>query len=79
MKTVLITILLLLLGPKRGEVIGCWRILHTEKFHKLYPSPSIFRIVKSGHVAPKEEKGNACRILVRKPEVKRPLGRPRCR
>jgi hypothetical protein len=25
------------------------------------------------------EKGNACRILVGKPEGKRPLGRPRCR
>jgi hypothetical protein len=25
------------------------------------------------------EKRNACRILVRKPEGRRPLGRPRCR
>jgi hypothetical protein len=30
-----------------------------------------------GHVARMGEKRNACRILVRKPEGKRPLGRPR--
>jgi hypothetical protein len=26
-----------------------------------------------------EEKGNACKILVRKPEGKRPCWRPKCR
>jgi hypothetical protein len=33
----------------------------------------------AGHVARMGEKRNACRILVRKPEGKRPLGRPRRR
>jgi hypothetical protein len=47
--------------------------------------PSIIRIIKSrrmrwaGHVAGMEEKRNACRLLVGKPEGKRPLGRPRRR
>jgi hypothetical protein len=42
----------------------------------------IIRIIKSrrmrwaGHVARMGEKGNAYRLLVRKPEGKRPLGRP---
>jgi hypothetical protein len=51
----------------------------------LYSSPSIIRIIKSrrmrwaGHVAQTGEKRNAYRILVGKPEGKRPLGRPRHR
>jgi hypothetical protein len=32
-----------------------------------------------GHVARKDEKRNAYRLMVGKPEGKRPLGRPRCR
>jgi hypothetical protein len=53
--------------------------------HSLYSSPSIIRMIKSrrmrwaGHVARMREKRNAYRILVRKPEDKRPLGRPRRR
>jgi hypothetical protein len=71
-------------GPKRDEVIGGWRKLHTE-LHNLYCSPSIIRIIKSrrmkwaGHVARMGEKRNAYRILVGKVEGKRPLGRPRRR
>jgi hypothetical protein len=59
--------------------------LHNEELHNLYSSPSIIRIIKSrrmrwaGHVAGMAEKRNAYRILVGKPEEKRPLGRPRCR
>jgi hypothetical protein len=51
----------------------------------LYCSPSIIRMVKSGgmrwteQVARVGEKRDACRILVGKPEGKRPLGRPRRR
>jgi hypothetical protein len=69
-------------GPKRGEVIGGWRKRDNEKPHNLYCSPNIIRIIKSrrmrwaGHVARMGEKGNAYRILVGKPEGKRPLGRP---
>jgi hypothetical protein len=51
----------------------------------LYSSPSIIRIIKSRtmrwarHVAGMGEKRNMYRLLVGKPEGKRPLGRPRCR
>jgi hypothetical protein len=69
-------------GPKRDEVTGEWRKLHNEELHDLYSSPSIIRIIKSrrirweGHVARMGEKRNAFRLLVGKPEGKRPLGRP---
>jgi hypothetical protein len=62
-------------GPKRDEVTGDWRKLHNEELHNLYSSPNIIRIIKSRM----GEKSNAYRILVGKPEGKRPLGRPRCR
>jgi hypothetical protein len=72
-------------GPKRDEVTGDWRKLHNEELHNLYSSPIIIRVVKSmrmrweRHVARMEAKRNAYRILVGKPEGKRPLGRPRRR
>jgi hypothetical protein len=74
-------------GPKRDGVTGGWRKLHNEELHNLYSSssPSIIRIIKSrrmrwaGHVAQMEEKRNVYRLLVGKPEGKRPLGRQRCR
>jgi hypothetical protein len=72
-------------GPKRDEVTGEWRKLHNEELHELYSSPNIIRIIKSrrmrwaGHVARMGEKKNAYRLLVGKPEGKRPLGRPRRR
>jgi hypothetical protein len=71
--------------PKRDEVKGGWRKLHNEKLHNLCSSPSIIRIIKSrrmrwaGHVARMVEKRNGYRLLVGKPEGKRPLGRPRRR
>jgi transcription termination factor 2 len=72
-------------GPKRDGVTGGWRKLHNEELHNLYSLPSIIRIIKSrrmrwaGHVARMEEKRNVYRLLVGKPEGKRPLGRPRRR
>jgi hypothetical protein len=72
-------------GPKRDEVTGGWRRLHNEELHNLNSSPSIIRMIKSkrmrwaGHVARMGERRNTYRTLVGKPEVKRPLGRPRRR
>jgi hypothetical protein len=69
-------------GLKREED-GSWRKLHNDELHSLYSSPNIVRAIKSrrmrwaGHVAP-EERG-VYRILVGRPEGKRPLRRPRRR
>jgi transcription termination factor 2 len=67
------------------EVTGGWRKLHNEELHNLYSSPSIIRVIRSrrmrwaGHAARMGEKRIPYRILVGKPEGKRPLGRPRRR
>jgi hypothetical protein len=72
-------------GPKRDEVTGEWRKLHNEELRDLYFSPNILRVIKSrrmrwaGHVACTGEIRSACRVLVRKPEGKRTLGRSRRR
>jgi hypothetical protein len=72
-------------GPKRDEVTGEWRKPHNEELLDMYFLPSIIRIIKyrrmdwAEHVARMGEKKNACRLLVGKPEGKRPLGRPRWR
>ena len=72
-------------GPKRDEVTGEWRRPHNEVFKDLYCSPNIFRVIKSrrmrwaGHVARMGERRGVYRVLVGKPEGKRPLGRPRRR
>jgi hypothetical protein len=72
-------------GPKRDRVTGGWRKLHNEELYNVYFSPSIIRIIKSrrmrwaGHVARIGEKRIVYRLLVGKPEGKRPLGRPRHR
>jgi hypothetical protein len=64
---------------------GSWRKLRNDELHSLYSSPNIFRVIKSritrwtGHVARMEEGRGVCRILVGRPEGKRPLGRPRRR
>jgi hypothetical protein len=64
-------------------VTGEWRKLHNKELHDLYSSPSINRIInvrsmrRAGHVARMAKKRNAYRLLVGKPEGRRPLGRPR--
>ena len=70
-------------GPSRDEVTGEWRRLHSEELNDLYSSPYIVRVIKSrrmkwaGHVARTVEERGVYRVLVGKPEGKRPLGRPR--
>jgi hypothetical protein len=72
-------------GPKTDGVTGGWRKLHNEELHNLYSLPSKIRIIKSRrmrwaeHVARMGKKRNVYRLLVGKPEGKRPLGRPRRR
>ena len=75
----------IMFGPKRDEVTGEWRKLHNGELNDLYSSPNVVRVIKlrrmrwAGHVARMEERRVAYRALVRKPEGKRPLGRPRLR
>ena len=70
---------------ERNEVTGGWRKLHNEEVNDLYCSPSIVRVIKSrrirwaGHVARMGERRGVYRVLVGKPEGKRPLGRLRRR
>jgi hypothetical protein len=70
-------------GPKTDKVTGRWRKLHNEELRDLYSSPSIIRMIKSrrmrwaGHVRQMGEKRNVYRLLVQKPEGRRPLGRPK--
>jgi len=72
-------------GPRREEVTVEWRRLHNEELNYLYYSPNIVRVIKSrrmrcaGHVARMGEERGVYRVLVWKPEGKRPLGRPRRR
>ena len=71
-------------GAKRDEITGEWKKFHNAVLHALYSSPNIIRNLKSrlswaGHIAGMEQSKNAHRVLVGKPEGKRPLGRPRRR
>jgi hypothetical protein len=72
-------------GPKRDEMTGEWWKLHSEERHNLYSSPDTIRQIKSrrmrwaGHVTRMGEERRLYKVLVGKPEGKRPLGRPRLR
>jgi len=72
-------------GPKGDEITGEWRKLLNEELNGLCSSPNIFRVIKSRrmrcavHVARMGKSRGVYRVLGRKPEVKRPLGRPRRR
>jgi len=71
--------------PKMEKITGEWRKLHKEELYDPYCSLSIFRVIKSrgikwaGHVARKEEREDVYRILMGKPEGRKPLGRPKRR
>jgi len=72
-------------GHRRDKVKGEWRRLNNGKLNDLYSSPNIGRVIKSrrmrwaGHAARMGEKRVVYRVLVGKPEGRRPLGRPRRR
>jgi len=59
--------------------------VHNEELNDLYTLPNVLRVVKSrqmrwaGHLARMGENRGVHRVLVGKPEGKRPLGRPRRR
>ena len=67
---------------ENDEITGEWRKLHNAGLHALYSLPNIIRSLKSrrlrwtGHVAHMKQSRNAYRVLVGKPEGKRPLGKP---
>jgi len=70
-------------GPKRDEITVEWKKLHNVELNDLYCSPNSVQVIKSrrmmwaGHVARMEERRGVYRVLVGKPEGKRPLGRHR--
>jgi len=72
-------------GSRRDDITREWRKLHSEELRDHYTLPNIVRVVKSrrmrwaGHVALMGEERGVHRVLVRKPEGNRPLGRPRRR
>ena len=71
-------------GPEGDEVTREWRKLQSKELNDLYPSPNIFRKIKSrmrweGHVERMGKRIGVYSVLVGKPEGKRPLGRPRRR
>ena len=72
-------------GPKGDEVTGEWRKLHNEELNDLYSSPNIFRVINSrrmrwlGRVARMGKMWGVYRVLVEKPEGKRPHRRHRLR
>jgi len=71
--------------PRKEYVTGEWRRVHNEELNDLYSSPNIVRVIKSrrmrwaGNVARMGEERGVYRVLLGKPEGKRPLGRPRRR
>jgi len=72
-------------GPRRDEVTEDWRKLYNEELNDLTFSPSIVLVFKlrrmrwAGLVARMGDGRGVYRVLVGKPEGKRPLGRPRPR
>ena len=64
------TVLRIIFGPRRDEVMGEWRRLHNEELNNLYSSPNIVWVIKSrrmrwaGHVARVGEERGVYRVLV---------------
>jgi hypothetical protein len=74
-----------LFGPKRDEVTGELRKVRNEELNDLYCSLNVIGVIKSrrigwaAHVARRRQRRGPYRVLVGKPEGRRPLGRPRRR
>ena len=74
-----------LVQTTKDEITEEWWKLHNEELNDLYCSPNIFRVIKSrrmrwaGLVAHVEDWRGVYRVLVGKPEGKRPFGRPSLR
>ena len=72
-------------SSQNDEATVEWRKLHNEELNDLYCSPNIIRVTKSrrmrwaGHVVRTVERRDLYRVLIGKPEGKRPFGRPRRR
>jgi hypothetical protein len=77
------TVVLRIFGPKKDEMRRKRRKLHNEDLRNLYSSLNVIKIIKSrrmrwaGHEARIGENRNPYKLFVRKPEGKKPLGRPR--
>jgi hypothetical protein len=65
-----------ILGSKRDEVKGEWRILYNEELYDLYSPRNIVRVTKSRRmrwaeqVARMVERRGVCMVLMEKPEEK---------
>jgi hypothetical protein len=74
-----------MLVAMKSEEDGSWGKLNDDELHNLHSSPNIVRVIKSrrlmwvGHVARMGEGRGVYRVLVGRPEGKRPLRRPRRR
>jgi hypothetical protein len=70
-------------GPKRDKVTEEWKKLYNDELNDLYSSPNIICVIKlrrkkwAGHMGHMGERRVVYRVLVGKPEGKRPLGRSR--
>jgi hypothetical protein len=78
-------VLRIIFGPKRDEVTREWRKLHKDDLNHLYCPTNVVGVIKwrrmrwAGHVACMGDRRGVYRVLVRKREGKRPLGRLRLR
>jgi hypothetical protein len=75
-------VLMRIFGPKRDEVTGRWRKLRNEELHDFYSSQKSNEVKENevgGACSTNGGERNAYRLLVGKPEGRRPLGRPRRR
>jgi hypothetical protein len=63
-------------GPKKDEMTRGWRKLHNEELINLYSSPSTSRMINTRRMRWTEHAARiAYKVLVRKPERMRPVGR----